>query len=75
MNQGKLAFAQIMEHLSLSTFRRCVARDDGEHKEWRRSEEGALPIIWERERCSSAAASMSPRGAAPSTEVLPLRLP
>jgi uncharacterized protein DUF4372/DDE family transposase len=32
MNQGKLVFAQIMEHLPLSTFRRCVARYDGEHK-------------------------------------------
>jgi hypothetical protein len=32
MNRGKLAFAQIMEHLPLTTFRRCVARYDGEHK-------------------------------------------
>jgi hypothetical protein len=32
MNQGKLVFAQIMEHLPLTTFRRCVARYDGEHK-------------------------------------------
>ena len=32
MNQGKLVFAQIMEHLPLSTFRRCVARYGGEHK-------------------------------------------
>src|SRR6266436_1620733 len=32
MNPGKLVFAQIMEHLPLSTFRRCVARYDGEHK-------------------------------------------
>src|SRR5215510_4512647 len=32
MNQGKLVFAQIMEHLPASTFRRCVARSDGEHK-------------------------------------------
>src|SRR5215813_6259678 len=32
MNQGKLVFAQIMEHLPLSTFRRCVAHYDGEHK-------------------------------------------
>ena len=31
MNQGKLVFAQIMEHLPLSTIRRCVARYDGEH--------------------------------------------
>src|SRR5215471_13403963 len=30
MNQGKLIFAQIMEHMPLSTFRRCVARYDGE---------------------------------------------
>jgi hypothetical protein len=29
---GKLIFAQIMEHLPLTTFRRCVARYDGEHK-------------------------------------------
>src|SRR6516164_11176103 len=32
MNQGKLVFAQIMEHLPLTTFRRCVARYDGERK-------------------------------------------
>src|SRR5574337_1858105 len=32
MNQGKLVFAQVMAHLPLSTFRRCVARYDGEHK-------------------------------------------
>ena len=32
MNQGKLVFAQIMEHLPLTTFRRCVARYGGEHK-------------------------------------------
>jgi hypothetical protein len=31
MHQGKLVFAQVMEHLPLSTFRRCVARYDGEH--------------------------------------------
>ena len=32
MNIGKLVFAQIMEHLPLTTFRRCVARYGGEHK-------------------------------------------
>jgi len=32
MNQGKLVFAQVMEHLPLTTFRRCVARYQGEHK-------------------------------------------
>jgi len=32
MNQGKLVFAQLMQHLPLSTFRRCVARYAGEHK-------------------------------------------
>ena len=32
MNTGKLVFAQIMEHLPLTTFRRCVARYGGEHK-------------------------------------------
>jgi len=32
MNQGKLVFAQLMQHLPLSTFRRCVARYRGEHK-------------------------------------------
>jgi Domain of unknown function (DUF4372)/Transposase DDE domain len=32
MNAGKLVFAQLMEHLPLTTFRRCVARYDGEHK-------------------------------------------
>ena len=32
MNQGKLVFAQIAQHLPLTTFRRCVARYSGEHK-------------------------------------------
>ena len=32
MHQGKLVFAQVMAHLPLSTFRRCVARYGGEHK-------------------------------------------
>ena len=32
MNEGKFVFAQVMEHLPLSTFHRCVARYDGEHK-------------------------------------------
>jgi Domain of unknown function (DUF4372)/Transposase DDE domain len=32
MNVGKLAFAQITQHLPLTTFRRCVARYGGEHK-------------------------------------------
>ncbi len=32
MNQGKLVFAQLMQHLPLTTFRRCVARYEGEHK-------------------------------------------
>ena len=32
MNTGKLVFAQVMAHLPLATFRRCVARYDGEHK-------------------------------------------
>lgn len=32
MNQGKLVFAQVMQHLPLTTFRRCVARYHGEHK-------------------------------------------
>ena len=32
MNTGKLVFAQVMEHLPLTTFRRCVARYNGEHK-------------------------------------------
>jgi len=32
MNTGKLVFAQIMEHLPLTTFRRCVARYRGEYK-------------------------------------------
>ena len=32
MHQGKLVFAQVMTHLPLSTFRRCVARYDGERK-------------------------------------------
>lgn len=32
MHTGKLVFAQLTDHLPLSTFRRCVARYDGEHK-------------------------------------------
>lgn len=32
MNQGKLVFAQVMEHLPLTTLRRCVARYRGERK-------------------------------------------
>jgi hypothetical protein len=32
MNTGKLVFAQVMAHLPLTTFRRCVARYDGKHK-------------------------------------------
>lgn len=32
MNQGKLVFAQLTQHLPLTTFRRCVARYNGEHK-------------------------------------------
>lgn len=32
MNSGKLVFAQIMTHLPLTTFRRCVARYGGEYK-------------------------------------------
>ena len=32
MNQGKLVFAQLMQHLPLSTFHRCVTRYQGEHK-------------------------------------------
>ena len=30
MNQGKLVFAQLMQHLPLTTFRRCVTRYRGE---------------------------------------------
>jgi hypothetical protein len=32
MNEGRLVFAQLTQHLPLTTFRRCVARYDGEHK-------------------------------------------
>jgi Domain of unknown function (DUF4372)/Transposase DDE domain len=32
MHTGKLVFAQLMEHLPLTTFRRCVAHYDGHHK-------------------------------------------
>jgi hypothetical protein len=31
MHTGKLVFAQLMEHLPLHTFRRCVARYEGKH--------------------------------------------
>ena len=32
MNLGKLVFAQLTQHLPLTTFRRCVMRYSGEHK-------------------------------------------
>jgi len=32
MNQGRLVFAQLTQHLPLTTFRRCVAKYSGEHK-------------------------------------------
>jgi hypothetical protein len=32
MNQGKLVFAQVMMHLPLTTFRRCVTAHNGDHK-------------------------------------------
>ena len=32
MHTGKLVFAQVMEHLPLTTFRRCATRYKGEHK-------------------------------------------
>jgi hypothetical protein len=32
MHQGKLVFSQVMQHLPLSTFRRCVAKYDGERR-------------------------------------------
>jgi len=32
MNQGRLVFAQLTQHLPLTTFRRCIAKYDGEHK-------------------------------------------
>ena len=32
MHQGKLVFSQLMAHLPLSTFRRCVAKYRGDHK-------------------------------------------
>ncbi len=32
MNHGQLVFAQLMQHLPLTTFRRCVARYQGERK-------------------------------------------
>ena len=32
MNQGKLVFSQLMAFLPSSTFRRCVATQNGDHK-------------------------------------------
>jgi len=32
MHIGKLVFAQLMDHLPMQTFRRCVKRYDGNHK-------------------------------------------
>ena len=32
MNQGQLVFAQVMQHLPLTTFRRCVAKFDGDRR-------------------------------------------
>jgi hypothetical protein len=34
MHTGKLVFAQLMEHLPLTTFRRSVARYRGHHVKW-----------------------------------------
>ena len=31
MSEGKFVFAQVMDHVPLSTFHRCVARYSGEH--------------------------------------------
>jgi hypothetical protein len=31
MHTGQFVFAQVMEHLALTTFRRCVAHHRGEH--------------------------------------------
>ena len=31
MHQGHYVFAQLMQHLPLTTFRRCVARYNGEY--------------------------------------------
>ena len=32
MHQGHYVFAQLMQHLPLTTFRRCVARYNGEYR-------------------------------------------
>ena len=32
MHQGKIVFAQLMQHLPLTTFGRCVAVHQGDHK-------------------------------------------
>jgi len=32
MHEGDYVFAQLMQHLPLTTFRRCVARYGGEHR-------------------------------------------
>ena len=32
MRQDRYVFSHLMEHLPLTTFRRCVARYNGEHK-------------------------------------------
>jgi hypothetical protein len=32
MHQGQLVFSQLMRHLPLTTFRRCLGRYAGEHK-------------------------------------------
>jgi hypothetical protein len=44
MHPGKLVFAQLMEHLPLTTFRRCVARYSGHHKVERFSWFGLVPV-------------------------------
>jgi hypothetical protein len=31
MYEGKLIFAQVIDHLPMHTFRRCVARFNGDH--------------------------------------------
>ena len=45
MQQGHYVFSQVMAHLPLTTFRRCVARYRGEHKIKRFScPMGAVPL-------------------------------
>jgi hypothetical protein len=47
MNLGKFVFAQVMEHLPLHVFHRCVVRYSGEHKvKWFSCLAHLIQLVW-----------------------------